>query len=98
MCYNTVDMLVFNLVQKKPKPNNSPCAAAQILTLLNHFKCDAMLSLYSSFMPPHWGRVVVCPWLALKFSLHNVNQEVGLKLQQRSDLALPGEDVGGGGG
>lgn len=60
--------------KKNPKPNNSPCAAAQILTLLNHFKYDAMLSLYSSFMPPHRGRVVVCPWLALKFSLRNINQ------------------------
>lgn len=58
-----------------------------------------MLSPYSSFIPLTGGRVVVRTQLSVKFSLHNVIKgQFEAKLQHRSDLALPGEDVGGGEG
>lgn len=55
MCYNTLGTLGLNCLQKNPKPQQ-PCSAIQMFSLLNHFKYSATLSLYISFMPPHWRK------------------------------------------
>lgn len=97
MCYSTVVTLGLNYFQKNPKPQQSMFSNANVHSFQSfQIQCNAE-SLELLHVPSVEEELRSAHSLLLSSLSVPKSRRVGLKLQQRGDLALTGEDTGSGG-